>query len=256
MAKSRYKKPRLIFSLPNDPALFTLQPGQYHRVLSDSGNRSYPANSFNPYKNYSFDPDGTLRDPENNICAGTRFAPVLDANGKIVSTLYLASTDRAAYAEILVRGKSFRPITFQVVSTLERVTLELTTPLNLLNLVPPFIDDGNTNDFGISEKDLLSSPERYYKETCRFASEAHAKYDHIQGLHWRSRQEDNNSVVVLFGDRLDANWLKEVNNFAAGSVEEMRIWAPDAARYNAVLDDDMVKYMRAVFPDFHRYPNW
>lgn len=252
----RYRQPDITFRLPDTPPTTTLQPGSYHRVLSDANHRSYPADSFNPYIGYTIEPDGTLRDPQDKVCAGTRFAPVLDGKGKIISTLYLASTDRAAYAEMLVRAKSQRQITYKAVSSLERVTLELTTKLKLLNLVPPFINNSTDNAFKVSDKKLVHSAERYYKQTCRFASEVHAKYPDLHGIHWHSRQESNNSVVVLFGDRTPKGCLTLKDNFAASSVEEMQIWAPDAARYKAKIDHDLLKYLRVALPDIDHYPNW
>lgn len=256
MSSGLYKKPKIPFTLPDNPSTMPLQPGRYHRVLCDKLNRSYGAESFNPYIGYTIDSTGRLNDSDGKVVAGTRFSPVVSKNGKIIPTLYLASTDRAAYAEILVRAKSQKQITYKQISVLERVTIDLNCSLTMLNMVSPLINDNATNPFSVTEAQLIRSTERYYRETCRFASEAHQKYQNIQGIHWFSRQERNNSVVVLFGDRLNKDCLTHIDSFSAISPEEMQIWAPDAARNKVVPDHDLLQYMHATLPDIGNYSDW
>jgi hypothetical protein len=90
----------------------------------------------------------------------------------------------------------------------------------------------------------------------RRCGEAHQKYPYIQGIHWFSRQESNNSVAVLFADRLNEECLKHIDSFAASSPAEMQIWAPDAARNKVVLDDNLLQYMQVTLPDIGNYPDW
>ncbi|MFC3121473.1 RES family NAD+ phosphorylase [Agaribacter flavus] len=256
MVKGRYSKPILSWSLPEEPPPFDLQPGVYHRVLDKQPPRSYPSTSFNPYAGFTFDKYGRLLNASKKVVAGTRFAPVVDDKRKIVPTLYLASTDRAAYAEILVRGKTSTQLTYNSIVNLERVTIEINNTLSLLALTPPFLDDTDKNHYKISEGDLIYSKQRYYPETCRFASEALQKYTRIQGLHWLSRQEDNNSVYVLFENRIDPTGFVQKANFDALSLSELRIWVPDAAAIGVKIDKALFAYLDTTMPEFRLYKHY
>ena len=256
MIKGRYTKPKLSWTLPAQPPPFDLQPGLYHRVLEKQPPRSYPSTGFNPYFGFTFDKFGRLLNASGKIVAGTRFAPVIDDKKNFVPTLYLASTDRAAYAEVLVRGKTSKQLTYNGIMNLERVTIQTNSTLSLLSLTPPFLDNTNTNHYGISEDDLIYSKQRYYPETCRFASEALQKYGHIQGLHWLSRQENNNSVYVLFENRLNPKGFMQKSNFDALSLSELRIWVPDAAINGVKIDKALFAYLDTNMPEFRLYEHY
>ena len=63
---------------------------------------------------------------------------------------------------------------------------------------------------GLTRKQLLEASERLWETTARWAKALHEADSSAHGLLWISRQCDTARVVVLFGDRVDASWLRPV----------------------------------------------
>ena len=176
-------------SVPKPPADFQnpqtieLQAGEeIVRVHSDA----FAANSFNP-------------------CGGseTRFAPIHNAEGECIASLYAASNLIAGIYETIFHDAPVMPgptsysIPKQNIVDREYSVLTLERRLTLLSLRAP-----DLRNFGLKRLELIEAPAEFYEDTARWAKAFHEALPDIDGLVWTSRQCDPESCYLFFGDRV------------------------------------------------------
>lgn len=147
-----------------------------------------------------------------NPCRGrpTRFAPVVDAGGRRVPTLYAGSTfDSAAY-ETLFRGIPVhaRRKTAPASAVVSRAHGALWTrrDLTLASLRAP-----DLAKWGVSRDALIASSPRRYQATAAWAKAIHDQFPHLEGLVWTSNQCDPDDAYLFFGDRVSATDFRIVS---------------------------------------------
>ena len=137
-----------------------------------------------------------------------RFSPILDPSGKVIPTLYAATTPRGALMESVFRDVSYRTGFKHVdAKRLEgRVcsTLLFQTDFQLLDLSKVAL-----RGLGIPPRQLIDTTKAHYPATRSWAEQVYAAHPHIQGFLWSSRQDDRALAVVLFGSRVKASDLRD-----------------------------------------------
>jgi hypothetical protein len=135
-----------------------------------------------------------------------RFSPILDLSGKVIPTLYAATTPRGALMESVFRDVPYRTGFKHVdAKRLEgRVcsTLLFQTDFQLLDLSKVAL-----HGLGIPPRQLIDTTKAHYPATRSWAEQVYATHSHIQGFLWSSRQDDRALAVVLFGSRVKASDL-------------------------------------------------
>jgi hypothetical protein len=132
---------------------------------------------------------------------GGRFHPFAGRDGRVVPSLYGASTLDGALSETIfhavplrgparaIRRSSLRPM---VVSTLvARRDLRLAQ-----------LHGHGLRRFGVSRRDLIDCEADQYVTTRRWARALHGSAAHVDGLVWISRLHDTARSLMLFGDRV------------------------------------------------------
>ena len=166
-----------------DPNIITLGTGALlHRVHD----RNYDADGFNP-------------------CMGapTRFAPIGDAKGNCVPSLYAADTLEAAIHETIfhdipvVTGRKTVPRT--LVQSRAHGQLEALRDLRLASLRGP-----DLRRWRISRNSLIACAPNLYPVTARWASAIHHQFPNVEGLVWTSNQCDPDTTYLFFGDRVSS----------------------------------------------------
>ena len=166
-----------------DPATTTWRVGRRLYRVHDAS----PANAFNP---------GYGRG---------RFHPVHDGRGRPIPTLYAADAIDGALSESVFRGVGASG------GRIHRADLE---PLRFSRLVLDadlrFVDLTGLalRRLGLTRGQLIEAPEWLYRSTARWAEALHEAESTAHGLLWVSRQCDTAKAVVLFGDRVEASWLR------------------------------------------------
>ncbi len=149
----------------------------------------YAADQFNP-------------SPEGNA----RFSPILDASGRVIPTLYSATTPRGALMESVFRDVPYRTgFKHMDAKRLEGKvcsTVLFQTDFQLLDLSKVAL-----RGLGIPPRQLIDTTKAHYSATRGWAEQVYAAHPHVQGLLWSSRQDDRALAVVLFGDRVKATDL-------------------------------------------------
>ena len=160
--------------------------------------RDRPANAFNP-------------------CRGrpTRFAPIVDADGRCVPSLYAGSSfDSVAY-ETLFRGipVSTRRKTAPASAMVTRAhgILQAQRNLTLASLRAP-----DLAKWGVSRDSVIASAPKLYKATAAWATAIHDQFPDIEGLVWTSNRCDPDDAYLFFADRVSAT------DFRIASVRDGR----------------------------------
>ncbi len=139
---------------------------------------------------------------EFNPCKGapTRFAPIRDADGECVPSLYAASTVEAAIHETIFHDIPVGAKRATVPATLVRgrahARLEVLCDLRLASLRAP-----DLRRWRVARDTLIGAPPRLYPETARWAAAIHRRFPEIEGLVWTSSRCDPDSAWLFFGDR-------------------------------------------------------
>lgn len=135
-----------------------------------------------------------------------RFSPILDSSGKVIPTLYAATTPRGALMESVFRDVPYRTgfkhvdakrLEGRVCSMIVFQTDFLLHDLSKVAL----------RGLGIPPRQLIDTTKAHYPATRGWAEQVYAAHSHIQGLLWSSRQDDRALAVVLFGSRVKATDL-------------------------------------------------
>ncbi|MCG8505594.1 MAG: RES domain-containing protein [Sphingomonadales bacterium] len=163
------------------PTYETLQAGSpLHRVHLTA----YGGTSFNP-------------------CAGqpTRFAPIVDANGSCVPSLYAGSSlDSVIYETIfhdVPARAAFKTVRRQEVLIRSHAELQTGRRFTLVSLRQP-----DLKRWRIGRSQLIASGPKLYPKTARWAEAIHHRFPKADGLVWTSNQCDPDSAYLFFGDRV------------------------------------------------------
>lgn len=165
-----------------------VDPGQiYHRIHSDK----FTSTQFNPG------------------LGNARFSPIKNARGKHIPTMYGGGTLECAAMEtifhdipygnkikILQKAKLDQQV-YSVIHTMDELILVDLTSISLRNM-------------GIQRNQLIDTEANQYPATRLWAEAIHKQCPKAQGMSWVSRQHDTELAVVLFGDRIDKDVLREL----------------------------------------------
>lgn len=140
---------------------------------------------------------------EFNPCRGnpTRFAPILDARGRCVPSLYAGSTFIAAayetiFHDVPAKAKRKSVLSSRVMDCVHG-TLELRCDIRLASLREP-----DLSKWHISRNSLIGSSPKLYPRTAAWAKAVHDQFPEVQGLVWTSNQCDPDDACLFFGDRV------------------------------------------------------
>lgn len=162
------------------PNIVTLPAGALVERVHD---RRYGAAQFNPCKG-----------------APTRFAPIRDAHGECVPSLYAAGTVEAAIHETVFHdvpvGAGRATVPAGLVRTRAHSGLEVLRGLRLASLRAP-----DLRRWRVSRNSLIGAPPRLYPETASWAAAIHQRFPEVEGLVWTSSRCDPESAWLFFGDR-------------------------------------------------------
>lgn len=177
------------------------------RVMHRVHSRTFAGNDFNPCKG-----------------GQTRFAPIQDACGRCVPSLYACSTLEAAIYETVFHDI---PVTSHDTKTVPRwqvegrrhSTLLPGRTLRLASLRAP-----DLRKWRIRRESLIGSLPTQYEHTKIWAKAIHDRFE-ADGLIWTSNQCDSDDAMLLFGDRVAAEDVEvvSVRDGTDGSfIEEVR----------------------------------
>jgi hypothetical protein len=139
-----------------------------------------------------------------------RFSPIHEPSGRVIPTLYAATTPRGAWMESVFRDVPYRA-GFKNVA-LKRLegrvcsTLLFQRDFHLLDLSKVAL-----RGIGIQPRQLIDTTKEHYPVTRAWAEQVYAAHPHLQGFLWSSRQDDRALAVVLFGNRAKAPDLLDGN---------------------------------------------
>jgi hypothetical protein len=140
------------------------------------------------------DAAGPLRKP-------TRFAPIRDAKGKVVSYLYGGSTlDCAVFETVFHDVPIDAPDKFVDLDFFAARGHGELVPSRDLRLVD--LTSEGLHRLKVPKEELITSPSRDYLVTATWAEALHHQFADVDGLVWMSRQRDRDRSVMLFGDRV------------------------------------------------------
>lgn len=170
-----------------DPLFDTWPAGRVIHVIHDT---AYPPESFNPGRDVA----GNLRRP-------TRFAPILDAQGRLVPYLYGGSTLDCAIFETVFHDvpvdAADKFVDLDPFALRGHGELVCRRDLQLADLTSEGL-----HRLRVPKQELITSPSRDYLATAAWAQALHRQFPDLDGLLWMSRQRDRDQSLLLFGDRL------------------------------------------------------
>lgn len=181
------------------------------------------------YRVHEFDPATGRYAPQafNDSGRGNaRFSPLVDpASGRVIPTLYAASTPRGAIAETVLHNVP-NPST----GYLHDLAADKAGPLHLSRLALPELDVVNLTStglqaVGLQPHQLFATEQIDYPRTRRWSLWIWQHMPHAHGLFWMSRRDNRHQVLMLFGDRL-----------AAGSVLDASDTRPIAAFEDLIIE--------------------
>jgi len=139
-----------------------------------------------------------------------RFSPILDPSGKVIPTLYAATTPRGALMESVFRDvpyrAGFKHVDRKRLEGRACSTLLFQTNFQLLDLSKVAL-----RGLSIPPRRLIDTTKAHYPVTRRWAEQVYAAHAKAQGFLWSSRQDDLSLAVVLFGSRVQASDLLDGN---------------------------------------------
>lgn len=150
---------------------------------------------------------GTAFNP--SLRGSARFSPLLDDNGDVIPTLYAAYTFDGAAMETVFHDVPFAPgpKSFPRSRLLKRQCsrIEVTQRLVLADLTSKSL-----RAMGIKRNELIDTEADQYPATREWARAIHAQHPDVQGLFWVSRQDDTDRALILFGDRVAPEAIRQV----------------------------------------------
>jgi hypothetical protein len=147
----------------------------------------YAADQFNP-------------SPKGNA----RFSAIHGPSGRVIPTLYAATTARGALMESVFRDvpyrAGFKNIALRRLEGRVCSTLLFQKDFQLLDLSKVAL-----RGIRIQPRQLIDTTKEHYPVTRAWAEQVYAAYHRLQGFLWSSRQDDRALAVVLFGSRVQAS---------------------------------------------------
>lgn len=138
-----------------------------------------------------------------------RFSPIRTATGKLIPTLYGGSSFECAAMETVFHdvpfAGGFKSFDKNKLTDWRASVLRPARELNLIDL-----SSKSLRKLGITRNQLIDSETINYPQTRLWAVALHAQCPQADGLQWVSRQDDQATAVVLFGDRLSSAELKPI----------------------------------------------
>jgi hypothetical protein len=135
-----------------------------------------------------------------------RFSPILDPSGKVIPTLYAATTPRGALMESVFRDipyrTGFKHVDGRRLAGTVCSTLLFRNDFQLLDLSKVAL-----RGLGIPPRQLIDTTKAHYPATRGWAGQVYAAHPRVQGFLWSSRQDDRALAVVLFGSRVNPSTL-------------------------------------------------
>jgi RES domain len=131
----------------------------------------------------------------------TRFSPLRSLTGATVPTLYAGETIECAYMETVLHDL---PIDLSGhildLDDLEGRVISQIAPTRTLKLID--LTTTGLRRLGLQKSKVIETTPLQYAETRVLAERLHASFPEVDGLRWISRQYDESSACVLFGDRV------------------------------------------------------
>jgi len=145
----------------------------------------------------SFAPDGF------NPCLGrpSRFAPITDARGRCVPSLYGARSFETALFETFFRNISQKSVRRRVyASDLALLAYSVLEPQ--VDLVLVDLASTGLHWLEITPEELFGGSQRTYAKTVAWARELFLQTPRAQGLVWMSKRNNRDSALVLYKPRI------------------------------------------------------
>ena len=172
---------------PRHATFFRLPAGASLHRLHD---RAYGPDEFNPGKGQP-----------------SRFAPIRDAAGRTIPTLYAGTSyECAAFEYVFHDVVHDQPVKTVPLSRIAPLCHSALRPLRDLLLVQLF--EADLNAWGATRADVIATLPAAYPQTARWAEAIHTAQPRAHGLVWTSRRCDPDLCVVLFGDRVTPGTLQ------------------------------------------------
>ena len=136
-----------------------------------------------------------------NPCRGgpSRFAPIQDAHGECVPSLYAATSMQAAIFETLLHDIPLearrKTIPRSSVEARQHTALQLGRDLKLASLRAPAL-----LKWRVASSLVWGLPKRY-AASALWAKAIHDQFEDVEGLIWTSRRCDPDSAMLFFGGR-------------------------------------------------------
>ena len=145
--------------------------------------------------------DGTVFNP--GLGGPTRFAPLRDADGSAVPTMYLGASRRGALFETVLHDQMPGSVVDSVRWREHVLTaLRLEVDVEIVSL-----HGQGLRSLGLYAADVTHTYPSGYSRATRWAAWLH-RHTEAAGLSWSSHQDDDEGAYVLWGDRLPAGALR------------------------------------------------
>ncbi|WP_227318596.1 RES family NAD+ phosphorylase [Cedecea davisae] len=235
--QARREKEKAVFGTPAALLPELPEPGEGISVFKENlaaGTVLYRCHAMQ-WAGNSFNPGRELG--ENDY--GARFSPFKDELGMQVPSLYVADSLSGALAETLFHdliGGERRGF----LSIRPWLTWGMSELVSKRDLVLATLKTADLYRMGLTKQLFLLSDRPAYLQTQRWAKAIYHQNHDIDGMVWKSRQHDDSSAFILFGNRLNTADLelqgKTRSIFTEPTVvnEVMRM----AARLGVVLSDE------------------
>lgn len=142
------------------------------------------------------------------VSGRARFSPLFRTDGLPIPTLYAASTLDGALMETVLHDVPTPPASYTLdLDTLrdQELVISRIRPRRSVKLVD--LSSKGMKRLGLTRADLIDTPATSYKETRRRAEHFHAQTV-AKGLVWTSKQDDEASALLFFGDRIGEDAFK------------------------------------------------
>ena len=155
--------------------------------------------------------DGTRFNP--GLGDPTRFAPLRDASGSTVPTMYVGASRRGALFETFLHDQMPGSIVDSATWREHRLTaLRLDLDIEVVSL-----HGHGLRSLGLYAADITHTYPSGYPLATRWATWLH-QHTPAAGLTWTSNQDDDERAYVLWGDRLPADALVPESRAAGGTA--------------------------------------
>lgn len=159
--------------------------------------------------------ENTYRPDEFNASGrgDARFSPLVNAEGKIIPTLYGGNTFICAAMETVFHDLPDQNVDDCILDfhDLDALVISRIYPareLRLLSLISRHLIP-----LKLKKTQVIETLVTDYPKTRALALEWHTRYADIDGLYWTSRQDDAAQACMLFGDRVgEADFTIELNS--------------------------------------------